>query len=234
MLQPPRQQEACYNDDEHSGPRSRPRGSLPIDQYTECYKSEIFPVQYFETSSALEGPANLCLHSEPPQINSKPFIPSPRVHNFCHNLSTPFQSSFDGSENYTSNRRRRNRDRRRLERELCCLRQREDQSKEDKGRRLERLQCQLEQYQSAKVDPPANIAERQTSTNYAPHVLLLLLLLLCKPTPVNAQGKSGKSKQPTRPKRRGADKSATRANAWRSAQARCSAIRRLNSKLNSP
>ena len=186
MLQSPQQREASYNDDEHSGPRSRPRGSLPIDQHTECYKLEVFPVQYYETSSVLEGPANLCHHPQSPQINSKPFIPSQRAHNLCHNLSTPFQSSFDGSENYTSNRRRRNRDRRRLERELCCLRMREDQSKEDRGRRLEHLQSQLEQYQSAKVDPPANIADRQTSTNYVPHVLLLLLLLLCKPTPVNA------------------------------------------------
>ena len=188
MLQPPQQREACYNDNEHLRPRSRPQGSLPIDQYTECYKLQIFPVQYFETSSALESPANLCHHLQSPQINSKPFIPSPRAHNFCQNPSTPLQSSFDGSQNYTSNRRRRNRDRRRLEREQRSLRQREDQAKEDRGRRLEHLQSQLKQYQSAKVNPPANIAEPQTSTNYTPHVLLLLLLLLCKSTPVNAQG----------------------------------------------
>merc|ERR1711923_701817 len=68
-----------------------------------------------------------------------------------------------GEFRHSKNRRNRNRIRRRLEREILCLKQWADLSKEDRGRRLERLQMQLQQYQRAKVNPPANHVEHQTN-----------------------------------------------------------------------
>ena len=40
-LQPSRQRNACYHDDEHSGPQLRPQGSLPINLDTVCSKLEV-------------------------------------------------------------------------------------------------------------------------------------------------------------------------------------------------
>ena len=60
-----------------------------------------------------------------------------------------------GEVQHPQNSRKLNRTRRRLEREIQQLIQRADLSKEDKGRRLERLRSQLMHYQRAKVDPPA-------------------------------------------------------------------------------
>ena len=48
-----------------------------------------------------------------------------------------------GKQQHSTNRRNRNRIRRQLEREILCLKQRTDLSKEDRGRQLERLQMQL-------------------------------------------------------------------------------------------
>ena len=78
--------------------------------------------------------------------------------------SVELQHSKYRRNRHSKNRRNRNRIRRQLEKEIQSLKQRTELSKEDKGRRLERLQEQLQQYQRAKVDPPADKSVRQTSS----------------------------------------------------------------------